>query len=224
MKMNDIAVIFDIDGLMVDTEPLSRRAWDQVLAEYGVTVDDNTHKRIIGFRINETTDYLIEKYGLSADPETIIQDKRAAYDLILAQGIPVMPGLFDLVAAVEKRGISWGVATSSPYAHAHNVLSQIGLWERCQSVTGGDEVRQGKPAPDIYLLAAQRMGYAPARCLALEDSAPGCRAALAAGLLTIAIPNGDTIIEDLPAVDYRCPSLSEVVDRLDDLILELQSR
>jgi HAD superfamily hydrolase (TIGR01509 family) len=222
--MSDIAIIFDIDGLMVDTEPLSRVAWDQVLEKYGRTMDDETYTGLIGFRIDETADYLIAAYELDTDAQSLIQKKRTAYDAILAEGVPVLPGLFDLLEVIEKRGIPWGVATSSPCAHAKNILTQLGLWERCASATGGDEVSKGKPDPEIYLLAAQRLGCLPARCLALEDSAPGCQSALSAGLLTIAVPNGDTDLAKLPTVNYINDSLLEVADRFEDLMRELQER
>lgn len=222
--MSEIGFIFDIDGLMVDTEPLSRRAWDQVLGQHGQVMDDETYKALIGYRIDETADYLIKQFGLMDDAGSLIQQKRAAYEPLLAQGVPVMPGLFELVDAIDARGIPWGVATSSPYAHAQNILIGLGLWERCQMVTGGDEVAKAKPDPGIYLLASERLGFSPARCFALEDSVPGCRSALTAGLLTAAVPNGDTDIAQLPAVKYIFPSLGEVVNHLDDITRELQGR
>jgi beta-phosphoglucomutase-like phosphatase (HAD superfamily) len=116
------------------------------------------------------------------------------------------------------------VATSSPLRHALELLDQLGLGNSCQTVAGGDEVVNGKPAPDIYLLAAKRLGLRPAQCLAVEDSAPGCQAALSAGFMVVAVPNRDTKASDFSTVDYTFSSLLEVVERFEDLLVELAKR
>jgi HAD superfamily hydrolase (TIGR01509 family) len=222
--MKDIAVVLDIDGLMVDTEPISRLAWDRVLERYGRILDDDLHTRIIGYRIDESVIMIIDEYDIPASPAEIKQLKKVEYDQILAHGVPVMPGLYDLVAAINRNGLPWAVATSSPHAHAQEILQQLELSDSCAAIAGGDEVPHGKPAPDIYLLAAKRLGIPPQNCLALEDSPPGCRAALAAGMMTLAIPNGDTQKADFPQVHKVFKSLSAVSQELDLLLLELRNR
>ncbi len=212
------AIIFDMDGLMVDTEPLSRQAWQAVLAEYGYELTDAVYLKVIGRRSDACVQILEEVYPIPLTGEELIERKKARLAARLSKGIPVMPGLFELQAAIKKRGIAWGVATSSSRSHAVQVLTQLNLIDHCGAIAAGNEVENGKPAPDIYLLAAKRLGYTPENCLALEDSLPGCHAAHAAGLFTIAIPNGETHQSDFDFVDRMFASLNEVATNLDELL------
>lgn len=222
--MNAVAIVLDMDGLMVDSEPLSRRAWDQVLAPYGFTLDDAAYNGIIGHKTDESAAILLKVYDLPLSPEEFAQKKTKALAKIRTAGVPVMPGLFELHTKIAGRGLPWGVATSSPRAHAEHTLDQLGLSASCRVIAGGDEVTRGKPAPDIYLLAAERLGIPAAKCLAVEDSGPGCRSALAAGMMVAAVPNEDTKGADFSAVDYIFPSLHDLARRLDDLVAELRKR
>ncbi len=219
--MIDFAVIMDMDGLMVDSEPLSRRAWDQVLGAYGQTLDDDRYNSIIGYRIDETAAFLIKTYGLPLGIDELAQQKASVHAKIRANGVPPMPGLFEVHSRLIQSAIPWAVATSSPRAHAEEVLKQLGMESSCQAIAGGDEVLRGKPAPDIYLLAAERLGIPASRCLAIEDSAPGCRSALAAGMVVVAVPNKDTKTADFSAADFLFPSLTVVAERLDFLLKDL---
>lgn len=212
------AVIFDMDGLMVDTEPLAQQAWQQVLAAYGQALDEALYTQMIGRRSDQSAQMILAAYPLPLTVTELVQYKMTVFADLRAQGVPVMPGLPELVAALETRHIPWGVATSSPYDHAVEILRQLGLTAVCRAIAAGDEVSHGKPAPDIYLLAANRLGVLPQDCLALEDSAPGCRAALAAGMQAVAIPNGITKMADFSFVPSVFASLHEVVERLDVLI------
>lgn len=211
------AIIFDMDGLMVDTEPLSRQAWDRALVPYGVKLDDATYGRMIGLRIDVSVNLVITTYNLPVEPGVLARSRDAFLAEIRALGIPVMPGLFRLVRAVDERQIPWAVATSNWRVMAEENLTQLGLLARCRAIAAGDEVSQGKPAPDIYLLAARRLAVDPGRCLALEDSVPGARAARAAGMITLAVPNGQSKPVDFPFVDYIFSSLNDVADNLDRL-------
>jgi HAD superfamily hydrolase (TIGR01509 family) len=213
-----LAVIFDMDGLMVDTEPLSRRAWEETLQAYGQRLDDGTYGRMIGLRADESAQLVLDNFALPVSREALMARKAAAFAAIRAAGVPVMPGLHALLDALAARGLPWAVATSTVRRQAEAVLAQIGLAGAYQALAGGDEVAAGKPAPDLYLLAAQRLGVAPAHCLALEDSAPGCQAAVAAGMHVVAVPNGDTKTADFSLAHAVFPSLQGVADRLDELL------
>lgn len=210
------AIIFDMDGLMVDTEPLSRRAWAQVIGPFGATLTDEVYGRMIGRRTTEAAQILLEAAAVPLTPEELVGRRTAVFDQILAQGVPVMPGLPELHAAIARRGLPWAVATSSPHRHAQQILAQLGLLASCGAIAGGDEVAHGKPAPDIYLLAAERLGVPPAHCLALEDSAPGCQAAAAAGMRVVAVPNGATETAVFPCAHQVVSSLHQVITMLDD--------
>ncbi len=212
------AIIFDMDGLMVDSEPVSRRAWDRLLSAYGHVLDDAVYARMIGHRIDSSAHMVRDAYGLPLDVETIIVRKNALYLEAIDAHIPVMPGLFELHAAIRVRGLPWGVATSSSRPHAEHILARLGLLAACGALAAGDEVAHGKPAPDLYLLAAARLGVEPGRCLALEDSGPGCQAAAAAGMRAIAVPNAATAASDFSAAHFRYASLHDVARDLDFLL------
>lgn len=211
-------VIFDMDGLMVDTEPLAARAWHEVLAAYGRTLDDALYHRMVGHRTLESARMVLAAVDLPLTADELAARKTARFAEIRARGVPPMPGLFDVVAALARRGLPWGVATSSPRQHAVEILAQLNLTAACRAIAAGDEVRHGKPAPDVYALAAARLGVPPAACLALEDSAPGCRAAQAAGMRVVAVPNGATETADFSFVPAVYPSLHDVAAQLDLLL------
>jgi len=192
---------------MVDTEPLSQQAWTQVLHPLGATMTTEIHNRMIGKRLDASARFVCDEFGLTIGTEELMQRKKETMAALVGDGVPVMPGLIALHDEIARRDIRWGVATSSPRQHALGVLTQLGLLDACVAIAAGDEVAQGKPAPDIYLLAAERMGVKPAECLALEDSAPGCESASAAGMAVVAIPNEGTKTAVFSCADYKLDSL-----------------
>jgi HAD superfamily hydrolase (TIGR01509 family) len=211
------AIVFDLDGVLVDSEPLSRQAWAEIMAEYGHQMDDATYGRLIGLRSDESAQIVIEAYTLPLTAAELLERKGRAFEAIWRHGLPAMPGVEELFATIERRAIPWAVATSSPRRYAWHILAYLGLAERCRAVAGGDEVARGKPAPDLYLLAARRLGIAPQRCLALEDSVPGGRAARAAGMIlgAVAAPAVRPAFADL--AHYSFDSLADVATQIDAL-------
>jgi HAD superfamily hydrolase (TIGR01509 family) len=205
------AIIFDMDGLMVDSEPVARHGWEIVLASYGRELDQITYERMVGRRLEESAAIVIDTYQLPLSRENLAEIKEAAMVKLWAEGLPVMPGLHNLVGYLNDHNIPWGVATSSRRHYALNVLNQLGIASHCRAVAAGNEVSQGKPAPDIYLLAAERLEIDPKLCLALEDSVPGGQAAVAAGMSLAAVPNGHTKATDFPFADYVLDSLNDVI-------------
>lgn len=209
-----------MDGLMVDTEPLARAAWERVVAPYGATMSDDLYGRMLGRRTTESAQLVLDELRLPLALDDLVRRKTDVFLASLAGGVPVMPGLYALLDEIERRGLPWGVATSTPRAVAEIILGKLGVAGRYGALTGGDEVPHGKPAPDIYLLAAARLGVAPAACLALEDSAAGCAAAAAAGMRVVAVPTELTRDDPFPCA-YRCyPSLNEVALELVSLLME----
>jgi HAD superfamily hydrolase (TIGR01509 family) len=205
------AIIFDMDGLMVDSEPVARHGWEIVLASYGRELDQITYERMVGRRLEESAAIVIDTFQLPLSRENLAEIKEAAMVKLWAEGLPVMPGLHNLVGYLNDHNIPWGVATSSRRHYALNVLNQLGIASHCRAVAAGNEVSQGKPAPDIYLLAAERLEIDPKLCLALEDSVPGGQAAVAAGMSLAAVPNGHTKAADFPFADYVLDSLNDVI-------------
>lgn len=211
-------IIFDMDGLLVDSEPLARRSWERVVHSYGRVLDAETYSRMIGLRLEESSRLLQSRLEIPAEAETLAKQKEAVLAQLGTDGLPPMPGLNDLMHQLRLRQIPWAVATSNRRAFATQVLQQMDLWSTCGSLTTGEDVQNGKPAPDIYLLAARRMGAAPERCLALEDSVPGAQAAKAAGMVTIAVPGPHENASAFGFADHIYDTLAGVAQDIDDLL------
>ncbi|MCL4263367.1 MAG: HAD family phosphatase [Anaerolineae bacterium] len=212
------AIVFDMDGLMVDSEPLSRQAWDEFLRPYGGQISDAMQSQIIGLRADVSARLIQETFAIPLSVPEIIAQRAEIYARIRAQGVPIMPGLVELQAAIAARNIPWAVASSSGRHHVAEILAQLGLADTVYATACGDEVAHGKPAPDLYLLAAARLSLDPADCLALEDSLPGVQAAIAAGMAVIAIPNGHTADADFSQATAVFPSLHEVAIQINEVM------
>ena len=181
------AVVFDLDGVLVDSEPVWEQVRRQVVAEHGGHWAPDAQQRLMGISTGEWARYLGEDLGVGLPPETIaalaIDQMKASY----AEHVPFMPGAVD---AVRRLAARWplGLASSSPPVLIDAVLDGAGLRD-CFAVTmSTEEVAHGKPAPDIYLAVTGRLGHRPERCAAVEDSANGIRSAAAAGMPVIAVP------------------------------------
>lgn len=204
---------------MVNSESLAREVWNTVLADFGCQMDDETHRCIIGRRTTESARIVRERFNIPLSPAELAARKTRLWESVWRRrDLPLMPGLERLHDELARRNIPWGVATSSPRHYAEHVVSRLPLADHCQAIAAGDEVEHGKPAPDIYLLAAERMQFPPERCLALEDSVPGGQAARAAGMTLVSVPNGATSEGDFSFADYLFGSLHDVADQLDRLL------
>ncbi len=184
------AVLFDMDGLMLDTEPLAVRAWDEAAQAMGVTFDAAIARRMIGRNFHDCTALLHAESPAGYPVEAVLGRWHDAYDaIVLREGLAVKAGVFLLLDHLDAHGIPRAVATSTRRVRAEAKLRQSALLSRFGAVVGGDEVARGKPAPDIYLEAARRLGVTASACLVLEDSDAGVRGALAAGMTPIMVPD-----------------------------------
>ncbi|MET0204153.1 MAG: HAD family phosphatase [Casimicrobiaceae bacterium] len=184
------AVIFDMDGLMLDTEPLAARAWDEAAAAVGASFDPGMARRMIGHNFHDCSAMLRAGCPAGYPVDAILSRWHAAYDAIVERdGLAIKPGVFELIDWLDGRGIVRAVATSTRRDRAHSKLARTALLSRFAALVGGDEIARGKPAPDIYLEAARRLGTMAPHCVVLEDSEPGVRGALAAGMLPIMVPD-----------------------------------
>jgi HAD superfamily hydrolase (TIGR01509 family) len=212
------AVVFDLDGLMVDSEPVAREAWKVLLERHDVHLDEQTADAILGLRLKDSSAFIKQRFNLPLSLEEISAERRAVFDQLASTGLQPMPGLLGLLSAVDRRGLKRAVATSSHRGYATKMLEMIGAADGFAAVVTGETVRTGKPAPDIYLAAARALGLPPGDCLALEDAPHGVRAAKAAGMRCVAVPNQFTVRLDLGAADRVLPSLSAVTAELDSLV------
>ena len=184
------AVIFDMDGLMLDTEPLAVRAWDEAATALGATFDISLARRMIGRNFRDCEAMLRDECPAGYPVDALLGRWHATYDAIVERdGLSLKPGVVELIDWLDARGIERAVATSTRRERAQAKLIRTALMPRFVALVGGDEIAHGKPAPDIYLEAARRLGAIPARCLVLEDSEPGVLGALAAGMTPIMVPD-----------------------------------
>jgi HAD superfamily hydrolase (TIGR01509 family) len=184
------AVVFDMDGLLLDTEPIAARAWSDAAARAGVTFDPALALRMVGSNFADCSAMLRAHAPASYPVNAVLGAWHAAYDTLCARdGVPVKRGVVALIDWLTGAGIKRAVATSTRRARAAAKLADARLLHRFDAVVGGDEVARGKPAPDIYVEAARRIGVPAGECVALEDSEPGVRSALGAGMTVFMVPD-----------------------------------
>ncbi|MEZ4864570.1 MAG: HAD family phosphatase [Caldilineaceae bacterium] len=209
------AVVFDMDGLMVDTEIIYHIAWRNAANALGYVTSDATLMATTGRRMEDCYALLQQAQPATfpmAEFKTIWP--RYWHDYVLEHGIAQKAGLAELLDLLDDLQIPKAVATSSAWDEAIFTLQQAEIAHRFAIVVSGDQVTNGKPAPEIFLTAAQRLGVAPSHCMALEDSEAGVLAASAAGMVTVMVPD---LIQPTPAVAqraYRVASSLHEVSRL----------
>lgn len=212
------AVLFDMDGLLIDSERAIMQAWLQAAAAEGVSLHAPAYAAVIGRASPESTQILTTLLG-GDDAFLAVQARAAA--LLQGEGggvhFPPKPGAIELLAALHERDVPCAVASSSTAEEIHERLTAAGVMPYVQATAGGNEVPFGKPDPSVYLLAASRLRVPASACLAFEDSENGARAALAAGARVIVVPDIRVPADEVTA---RChhvlDSLLEAMERLDD--------
>ena len=179
--------MFDVDGVLIDSEPVWERVRRKFVADRGGRWPDDAQDRMMGMSTAEWSAYMSEDFGLRIAPREVAQLVIAAMTAEYQAHLPLLPGAVDAVRALSAR---WrlGVASSAPKSLIEAVLDASGLRSAFAAAVSSEEVARGKPAPDVYLEATARLGVPPAACAAVEDSANGLRSAAAAGLAVIAVP------------------------------------
>jgi HAD superfamily hydrolase (TIGR01509 family) len=180
------AVIFDCDGTLVDSEPLARRAWERSLAAHGYALTDADVEASVGLPYPRVHAYFAERVELPAAEPFWVEFSGELFALIDTELTPFDDAV-DAARELRERGVPVAVASSSPRDRLHRTLRRAGLLDAFDVVVAGDEVENGKPAPDMFLLAAERLGVPPEECVVIEDSPPGVQAGLAAGMHTIGV-------------------------------------
>lgn len=203
------AVVFDLDGLMFNTEELYQEAGTQILGRRGKTFDDELLDAMMGCPAEVALKRMIDWHGLDDTIEGLAAETDQFFTALLDQRLAMMPGLLDLLARLEAASLPKAVATSSDPAFTRGVLSKYDLAPRFQFILTCQDVRQGKPHPEIYELAARRFGIDTRQMLVLEDSQNGCRAAVAAGALTVAVPAGHSLRHDFSGAALVAESLAD---------------
>lgn len=196
------AVIFDMDGLLIDSERLSIRCWSEAASELGFNIDHALWLRMVGLGERDSARLLGEHLD-HAQVAQLVARCHQRYEARMLIEMPLRPGVTELLELLCNHQVPRAVATSTRQPRATQKLQAAGLLPYFQQVLSSSDVGQPKPAPDIYLLAARRLGVAPAQCLVLEDSPTGVRAALAAGMTVIQVPDLVAPDDDVRALGHR---------------------
>jgi HAD superfamily hydrolase (TIGR01509 family) len=184
------AAVFDMDGLLLDSERPIRDAWLRAAIELGAPLSEADYLDLVGRNERDSTARLLERFGNAALLDTV----RQRTDAIIAEQFErspfgVKPGALRLLRALRQARVPCAVASSTAHAEVERRLTAAGLIDFFAVVCGGDEVARGKPEPDLYLLALARLGVSAADSVAFEDSDHGARAALAAGMAVVVVPD-----------------------------------
>ncbi|HZP40017.1 MAG TPA: HAD family phosphatase [Candidatus Binatia bacterium] len=206
------AVVFDLDGVLADTERLQCAAYQTVLRELDVDVDIEEYRRqwiATGFG----PEYACRTYRLPIGPDELRARKAAVYVDLLRRGVQAIPGAPGAVARLRATH-RIGLATNTVRAETRMILGQLGLTPYFDALVTREDYAAPKPAPDAYLAAARALGVAPAECAVVEDTTRGVRAAVAAGMKAIAAPNELTFDNDFTGASRRIEHLDELTPAL----------
>lgn len=209
------AIIFDKDGTLHDTEKVYMQAWKAAAAEFGVPDIENTVKDCTGTNIPFIAEYWAKKYP-DVPFEDYLPRRQYYYFGILEQGIPVKEGAYELLTYLRAKGYKVGMATSTPWDTVKDHLERTDMMGYFDTVVTGDMIEHGKPAPDIYLLAAERLGVDPTECIGVEDSPNGVRSIHAAGMRAVMIPDLVQPSPEVEALVWRKPDcLMDIIPLLE---------
>ena len=208
------AVVFDMDGIIIDSEPLQMIAINQVMAQWNVRLTDKEFQKMIGRKLADDFAEMQLQYHIPVDYSTFAKQKKTAYHSILEQNLVEMPGLSPLLARLLTAKLRLAVASSSVRADVDMVLNGIKISAQFEVIASGDEVEEGKPNPALFLLAAQRLQVPVTACVAIEDSNPGLRAAKDAGMKGIIVPHQHTQHQDFSRADIIVNSLDDITNEL----------
>ena len=208
-------VIFDMDGVLVDSGPAHHESWQMLARKHGLDVSAERFHQTFG---RTSRDIIRTIWGESTTDEQVRrldEEKEALYRALISQHVPLMPGCRKLLARLENAGLLLAVATSGPPENLEFVLSEGLIANYFEATVDGFEIARGKPAPDGFLLAAERLGLLPASCVVVEDAPVGIESARAAGMPAIGL------VGTHPAETLQAAGAAHVVQRLDEITPEL---
>lgn len=205
------AVLFDMDGVISDTERFYVEAMIERLKREGISVTPVQLNDLFGSTMRHNWCVLKERYGLRGDVDTYVDEVHEIKEYLLeTQGLRPMPGVVELIRRLHEAGTLLAVASSSPREVIEHHLEAFGIQDCFDTIVSGLECREGKPAPEIYLRAAENLGAAPAECIVIEDSTNGVKAGKAAGMYCYAYVPPQAYRQDVSAADQVLESFCDL--------------
>ena len=219
------ALVFDMDGLMLDTEPIYRASWQRAAAELGWEITDEGYEPFLGRRTEDAEGDLARRFGPTFPIDRFHARWPILWHEIAAAGLAVKPGVHALLDLADRHGLPLALATSTARELALRTLGYGGFTrDRFRVMVTGDEIAHGKPAPGIYIEAARRLGVPPERCAAFEDSDAGTLSASRAGMIVFQVPDMKAPSAEARAAAYHVlGSLEEVPAHLTPLLARMRS-
>lgn len=205
------AVIFDMDGTLIDTERVSQAAWRRAAQDFRIEIPERILHAFVGCSIPNAMNMIDDEFGDPAFTERLFNRRHEIFDATWEDELELKPGAAEAVAAVCERGLAVALATSSVRDRAITSMERLGLMELFDAAVFDEDIEHHKPAPDVYLVAADHLDIEPAQCVAVEDSFNGVRSGAAAGMRTIMVPDYN---EPTPEIRALC---AEVLTTLHEL-------
>ncbi|MBN1779837.1 HAD family hydrolase [bacterium] len=216
------AIIFDMDGVIIDSEPLHHRAERRLLSGYGVTVTTEELHTFAGKDARQLLNEFISQYALPADFDTLYSQHKMNVEAVFRNDDIPVTNAVDLIRNLHRAGIPLALASSSHRQLIELILKRLDLTSYFRVILGGDEIKQGKPYPDIYQETASRLDKHPEQCMAIEDSKNGVQAAKDAGCYCVGYVNPNSGNQDLGRADRRITDFSTVT--VEDLLGWMKGR
>ena len=207
------AVIYDLDDLMVNSNPLHTEASDKVLQKYGVSqkkLPEHIRAKFIGMRVSDILKNLIDYFQLGVNLEDLREKRSAIFLELVRKKLQVMPGLFQSLKLFRQNKFKIALASSGTKKYINIVLEKFKVADYFDVIVSGDDVKRGKPSPETYFIAVKKLSIRPSQAVVLEDATNGIAAAKAAGCFCIAIKNPHTPKQDLSKADLVINSLKEL--------------
>jgi len=203
------AVIFDLDGVIWDGEPLYHQAFNVVLSRHGHSVTESDYSHIIGLSVEAAWDWVRERFSLTESPAVFYRAYNEAVLELMRQPREPLPGVSELLARLKSRSIPVGLASASLRQWVDVTLGGLGLNGAFAATVTASEVEHSKPAPHLYLTAAKQLGVPPADCLAFEDTPSGIASAQRAGMFAVQVRASSTALPPSPEADMVIEAYSQ---------------
>lgn len=214
------AVIFDMDGLMVDTEPIQSKSFENVIRSYGVEPVFGSSGLVhqVGVRGDKNFRAMKKRYNIADEVEVLRKKRRVEYEKLLEDGIEPMPGLMSLLELLQQKRIHIALASGSPLKHIKFILDSIGATKYFEVIISGEDVRHGKPNPECFIKTSQLLKIPAEKCLVIEDAESGVNAACKIGMKVIAVPSRHTDKHTMVNADKVLSSLAKITWKIIEAI------